>query len=201
VGRPPITLDAEEIVGAALHIFNEKGLDAVSMRTVSARLGVSPVPVYRRIGNKEALLDAMANRLLADVAPLPAARENWRHYAFRWVTALRTRLGSTDVKLLIGERRAPYVEASRPLVEKLQASGFGPDAAVQACRLLIWATVGFVIVETRRGNRPSRRGGRRAPGGDPAGVSPAETDRLFELHLRFLLDGLERARLTVSRSR
>ena len=39
------------------------------MRTVSAELGVSPEPLYKRIGNKDALLDAMARRLLVDVAP------------------------------------------------------------------------------------------------------------------------------------
>ena len=48
-------LDAEEIVTAAVEIFEESGLDAVSMRSVSSRLGVSPVPLYSRIGNKDAL--------------------------------------------------------------------------------------------------------------------------------------------------
>jgi TetR/AcrR family tetracycline transcriptional repressor len=39
------------------------------MRSVSARLGVSPVPLYSRVGNKDVLLDAVADRLLADLAP------------------------------------------------------------------------------------------------------------------------------------
>jgi TetR/AcrR family tetracycline transcriptional repressor len=51
-------LDVDDIVGVATEIFLEKGLDAVSMRSVSARLGVSPVPLYSRIGNKEDLVDA-----------------------------------------------------------------------------------------------------------------------------------------------
>jgi TetR/AcrR family tetracycline transcriptional repressor len=62
-------LDAHEIVTAAVEIFEESGLDAVSMRSVSARLGVSPVPLYSRVGNKDVLLDAVADRLLADLAP------------------------------------------------------------------------------------------------------------------------------------
>ena len=44
-GRTELELDADEIVTAAVAIFEESGLDAVSMRSVSARLGVSPVPL------------------------------------------------------------------------------------------------------------------------------------------------------------
>jgi hypothetical protein len=65
------------------------------------------------------------------------------------------------------------------------------DAAVQACRLVMWATVGFGVVET--GVRPPkkrRKDGRL--GGDPGGVEPAEVDALFDLHIRYLIDGIRR---------
>ena len=55
---------ADEIVDAALVILRDQGLDAVSMRTVSAALGVSPVPLYRRVGNKDDLLGAVAQLVL-----------------------------------------------------------------------------------------------------------------------------------------
>ena len=42
-GPSDFDLAADEIVSAAVDIFREEGLDAVSMRSVSARLGVSPV--------------------------------------------------------------------------------------------------------------------------------------------------------------
>ena len=71
MGRTAIDLDADEIVDAALVILREQGLDAVSMRTVSAALGVSPVPLYRRVGNKDDLLAAMVQRLLVGIAPRP----------------------------------------------------------------------------------------------------------------------------------
>jgi AcrR family transcriptional regulator len=193
MGRPPLDLTTDEIVEAACAIFLESGMDAVSMRTVSAQLGVSPEPLYKRIGNKEALLDAMAKRLLVDVAPRPRSGEHWQKYAMRWTAALHDRLSTTpDVRLVIGERREPFVEASRPLAEQLQAAGFTSDAAVQACRLLIWATMGFVVVEAGRHRAPTReqRGG--LPGGNPTGISSAEARRLFRLNLKFILDGLAR---------
>jgi AcrR family transcriptional regulator len=187
-----LDLDASTIVEAALDLLREEGLAAVSMRNVSSRLGVSPVPLYARVGNKEALLDAMARHLLADMAPAPESGEPWRAYAERWVAALRDRLtDGPDTRLLVGDRRAAIVEASRPLIDVLRAHGFAADAAVQACRLLVWGTVGFVVVETRRPETgaPSRR--RKRPGGDPGHVSKRDADHLFGLQLRYLLDGIE----------
>ena len=192
-GRSAIELEADEVVDAALAIFAEQGLAAVSMRSVGARIGVSPVPVYSRVGNKEALLDAMAERLLASMAPTPLEAEPWQDYARRWAGAIRCRLAETaDIRLLLGNRRSPFVTASRPLIETLRADGFAPDAAVQACRLLLWAVVGFATVQGRRPGdrgRPTRR-----PGGDPGGVSAAEADLLFDMHVRYLVEGIEQDR-------
>ena len=185
-------LDAEEIVTAAVAIFEESGLDAVSMRSVSARLGVSPVPLYSRIGNKGALLDAIADRLLADLAPAADGGEPWDEYAARWARELRIRSRRVrDSRLLLWPGRDAYVEASRPLVEAMRRDGFATDAAVQACRLLTWATVGFGAIEggiepPRRGRRPTR------PGGDPGGVTPADAETLFDMHIRYLIEGIAR---------
>src|SRR3954468_21220411 len=193
MGRPPLDLTTDEIVDAACAIFLDSGLDAVSMRTVSAQLGVSPEPLYKRIGNKDALLDAMAKRLLVDVAPRARPGEHWQKYAMRWAGALHDRLSSTpDVRLLIGGRREPFVEASPPLAEQLQAAGFGADAAVQACRLLIWTTIGFVVVEAGRDRASGRATRTSLPGSNPSGITNTEARRLFRLNLQFVLEGLDR---------
>ena len=117
-------LDAHEIVSAAVDIFEESGLDAVSMRSVSARLGVSPVPLYSRVGNKEALVDAIADRLLADLAPPGTDDETWEEYAVRWARELRVRLRQArDSRLILSLGREAYVEASLPLVTAMRRSG------------------------------------------------------------------------------
>jgi len=185
-------LAADEIVTAAVEILEESGLDKVSMRSVSARLGVSPVPLYSRIGNKDALLDAIAQRLLAALAPAVDDGERWDQYAVRWAKELRMRLRRVrDSRLVLWPGRGAYVEASRPLVETMRRDGFAADAAVQACRLLTWATVGFGAVES--GVEPPWRGaGKTRPGSDPAGVTPADADALFDLHIGYLIDGIAR---------
>jgi len=185
-------LDAEEIVDAAVEIFHEGGLDAVSMRSVSSRLGVSPVPLYSRIGNREALVDAIADRLLEDLAPAHRDNEPWDAYAVRWSRELRSRLRQArDSRLIVWPGREAYVEATRPLVAAMRRDGFVADAAVQACRLLTWATVGFGAVESGA-EPPSRRRPRTRPGGDPGGVDRSEIDALFDMHIRYLLEGIGR---------
>lgn len=190
-------LHADEIVDAAVEIFQEGGLDAVSMRSVSSRLGVSPVPLYSRVGNREALVDAIADRLLEDLAPPSKADERWDAYAVRWSRELRSRLGQArDSRLIVWPGREAYVEATRPLVAAMRRDGFAADAAVQACRLLTWATVGFAAIESGA-EPPSRRrlgqGSRRArPGGNPGGVDAAEVDALFGMHIRYLIEGIVR---------
>jgi AcrR family transcriptional regulator len=185
-------LDAEEIITAAVEIFQESGLDAVSMRSVSSRLGVSPVPLYSRIGNKAALLDAIADRLLVDLAPPSDKNEPWSEYGMRWARQLRGRVcQARDSRLIVWPGREAYVEASRPLIETMRRDGFAADAAVQACRLLTWATVGFGAVET--GAEPPKRRRRKArPGGDPGGVDEAEIDALFDLNIRYVIEGIAR---------
>lgn len=187
-----LDLDADEIVSAAVEIFRESGLDAVSMRSVSSRLGVSPVPLYSRVGNKEALVEAMAEWLLGDPAPASGDDERWADYAIRWAWALRDRLRlARDSRLIVAPDRAGYVDASKPLVEVMRRDGIPTDAAVQACRLVMWATVGFAAVES--GARPpTRRRGRTRPGGDPGGVDPEEIDALFDMHIRYVVEGIQK---------
>jgi TetR/AcrR family tetracycline transcriptional repressor len=188
-----LRLAADDIVDAALAILGEQGLDAVSMRTVAARLGVSPFPLYSRVGNKDALLDAMAERLLADLAPAGPDDEPWPTYARRWAHELRRRLRAVpDSRLVLGPRRWAYVDATGPLVAALRRDGVAPDEAVRACRLLMWSTLGFVLIEhgSTSDDRSSPRSRPHLAGSDPTGVTADEADALFEVQLDYLLAGL-----------
>jgi AcrR family transcriptional regulator len=187
-----IQLSSEQIVAAAVEILHEGGLDAVSMRSVAGRLGVTPPPVYARIGNKDALLDAIAEHFLADLAPAVEPNESWPDYARRWAQQMRLRLtGAADSRLFLQVKRQTYLEAARPLLKCMRRGGMSKDAAIRACRLLTWATVGFVAMDHPPSAAPSRRGNRLA-GSDPAGVTSEEIDELFTAHIDYLIEGLER---------
>lgn len=62
-------LSQERIVGAALELADTRG--DFSMRALGDKLGVDPMAIYRHFKDKDALLDALVDAALADLAPAP----------------------------------------------------------------------------------------------------------------------------------
>jgi len=171
-------LTADEIVDTALAVLDRDGLDAVSMRRVAAELGVSPIPLYSRVGNKEALLDAMAERLAQGLVDEPGPAEPWPDYARRWCHALRARrLAFGDSRLLVRGGREAMVATTRPLIARLTADDIATDRAIDAARLLLWSVLGHVAIELGRAGSDS---------------SEVAVEAVFADHVRYLVDGLER---------
>jgi AcrR family transcriptional regulator len=59
----------QEIIDAALEIADKQGLDAVSMRAVAEKVGVTPMALYRHFDSKVALLDGMVDRMSTSLRP------------------------------------------------------------------------------------------------------------------------------------
>jgi AcrR family transcriptional regulator len=66
------------ILRAARKLFDEKGLEQLSLRSVAKRVGVTPMAIYRHFENKRALIDAIVLDGLAQwaarVDALPPAK-------------------------------------------------------------------------------------------------------------------------------
>jgi AcrR family transcriptional regulator len=67
----------EKILAAARKAFERHGLEGLSLREVAAKVGITPMAIYRHFDSKEALVDALVLDALeewsARVAALPAA--------------------------------------------------------------------------------------------------------------------------------
>ncbi len=175
---PDAPIDRDRIVAAALEVLRADGLDAVSMRRVASELGVSPIPVYNHVGNKEALLDAMTEQLFGGLVGEPAAGESWTDYARTWCSAIRDQRRSyPDARLLLRGRREPMSEIVAPLIRAMRHDGIVTADAVHAARLLLWSVLGHLAIELGRLET--------SPDHD------VDTDRLFEDHVRHLLRGIE----------
>jgi AcrR family transcriptional regulator len=59
----------DKILAAALALSDDSGVEAVSMRAVAERVGVTPMALYPHIGSKAALLDGIVDRMLGEFLP------------------------------------------------------------------------------------------------------------------------------------
>jgi len=64
---PATPLTRQQIVSCALALVDREGLKSLSMRKLGAELGVDPMAVYYHIPNKESLLDAIVEAVMADI--------------------------------------------------------------------------------------------------------------------------------------
>jgi len=71
-------LDAASIADAAVAVADAEGVDAVSMRRVGARLGVSGMALYRHVTDRDDLLRRMVGRIAVEVPPVVEADADWR---------------------------------------------------------------------------------------------------------------------------
>ncbi|WP_019926000.1 TetR/AcrR family transcriptional regulator [Nocardia sp. BMG111209] len=141
----------EEILDAAVAIADEHGLDAVSMRAVADRVGVTPMALYRHIADKSALLDGLVGRLLASLLPADAADLRWDRRLTALAHAARALARSHPwAAQLLFSRPATTPDGARVVDEiytALLAAGV-PDAEVPRLeRLVSTFVLGFVASE------------------------------------------------------
>lgn len=72
-------LDPETIIEAGLQIAEQPGASTVTVRELGAVLGADPTAIYRHFRNKESLMQALLDRVLAGVLlEITAPAEDWR---------------------------------------------------------------------------------------------------------------------------
>jgi AcrR family transcriptional regulator len=151
-------LDRARVVGTALRLLNEVGLDGLTLRAIARELDVKAPALYWHFKDKQALLDEMATemyrRMAAGTALDPA--DTWQERLLAMNRGLRTALlGYRDgARVFSGTRftgtdHAPALEANLRL---LTEAGLTLAQAVHAGRTANAYTLGFVIEE--QGVRP-----------------------------------------------
>lgn len=153
IRRVPYTtrgLTREEVLDATLALADERGLDAVSMRGVARRLDVTPMALYRHVGDKQALLDALVERLL-DELPIPDRKLPWRERLQVLAASLRaTARSHPDAFLMLLRRPAATPAALRrrdAVFNALRDAGVDEELVPRLERLLNSFILGFAASE------------------------------------------------------
>jgi len=155
----PARTSRAQIIAAARTLLEEEGLDAVTMATVAARVGVRPPSLYKHVRDRAELLDAVAadaagelGRVLASVADAesdPGSRVAALAHAYRAFAHRAPRAASilfTDLGPGTGAPLEVAAEAARPVVEAAGAL-VGPGDALPAARVLTSFAYGFTSME------------------------------------------------------
>jgi len=154
-------LSRDQVLDAAMQILETDGIDRLTIRGLSGKLGVAATAIYWHVGDKQALLDGLAERAIVQLGDVRARGRNPVARISSVARALRvTLLQRTELVALVhrqGRTAALFQPARRVLVSELTAAGVaGADAAlgVQAVLNLV---VGSVLLDRQVERQPVQR--------------------------------------------
>jgi TetR/AcrR family transcriptional regulator, tetracycline repressor protein len=203
-------LTQRDIVGTAVRLLQEHGLEGVTFRRIAAELGVSAPTLYWHVESKRELLDLVAEELLrrhnATLMDRPPPGQPW----WDWLAQRSRELFDALVEtrdapaVLAGNRPSrdslPQLEA---VLETLVDAGIPPTDAQQA----LFAIGAYVIGSASEWQAEAARASDNPPGDAQLAVALREGDfptlgaalrglveqpprATFEFGLRLLVDGL-----------
>lgn len=154
-GRPAAgaeVLSRDKVLGAALTLLDEQGLAGLSLRTLAQRLGVAPKSLYNHVANKDDLLDAIHEVILAEaVPPQDKPVDSWRGGLRQMAEALRGGLCThPGAMLLFATRpaRSPRLLAAvDDMLGVLLRAGFSAAQALYAIDSVAMFTIGHAFAE------------------------------------------------------
>jgi AcrR family transcriptional regulator len=121
------------------------------MRAVARRLGVTPMALYRHVGDKQALLDGLVEMLLVEL-PLPDPEAGWRAQLGQMAAALRDtarRHPSVFPLLLTRPAATPGALRARAAVDDALREAGVPESEVRrAERMITTFVIGFAASES-----------------------------------------------------
>jgi len=144
-------LSREAVLAAAVAFADERGLELLSMRKLAELLGVEAMSLYNHVANKDDLLDAMVDTVIAEIA-LPTIGSEW-------IGAMRARAASAHDMLLrhpwasmlivsrinTGPATLRYMDAT---IGVLRSAGFSYAMADHAISAIDSHIYGFTLLKS-----------------------------------------------------
>lgn len=150
-GRKLAHLQREKIVQVALNLLNEVGLDGLTMRRLADHLDVQVAALYWHFKNKQELLNAMADAMLADfdrdipdtedwTQRLQAIAQNFRQALLAYRDGARVFAGT-----YVTEENT--LRSAEILCSTLYLAGYLPSSVFGAAWTIGYYIIGFTIEE------------------------------------------------------
>jgi AcrR family transcriptional regulator len=206
-------LDPAKLATSALVLADTEGLDAITTRRLALQHEVTPMALYRHFSDKDDLLAAIGDRMLADIE-LPAPNDDrWdvqlRAVLTAFVAALRPHPKAAQLTLFRVLVAEPGLAMAERTMELLTEGGFSVDDAAEIGRQSVCSLITLVTTEpganedvepvaredalrqkrAALGALPPRRYPLITAAADTL-VCPSSTDRYYELGIDLVVAGI-----------
>jgi AcrR family transcriptional regulator len=155
-GRNSGQLTRSMILQTALSIVDRDGVDRLSMRRLSDALGRDPVMLYRHVASKAAVLDGVAEIVLAQLS-VNSAYPDWAGqlrtvaHDFRQLALAHPNvvplLVTRPLATPLGQRPPGMLRPLEDVLALLTSAGFGGDEALHIYRMLFGFLHGHILNE------------------------------------------------------
>ncbi|MBX7454426.1 TetR family transcriptional regulator [Mycolicibacterium sp. 3033] len=181
-------LHKRDVVAAATSLLDDYGLADLSMRRLARELEVSPGALYWHFANKQQLLGAVADHILA---PVTRPAGDWHTRVVVLCRQMRDALLShTDGAELVSASFAAaqsvvMSDMVRQLTDAAGEAGVPAANAELTARTLVYYVLGFTVDEQSR--RQWDAAGADLP---DASLLAGDQDSRFDFGVRLLVDGI-----------
>lgn len=150
-GRPA-RLSCQQIVDAAVAAVEQNPKTSLSIKCVADAVGAAPMALYRYFEDREALLQAAADRVLASTQELPLQGDDWPERLAAWMRGSQERLQRYPVLLpyMTATEHSSSLTALHRLATILAPARLRPEQLALAITLVGSTVVGHAMYETRR---------------------------------------------------
>lgn len=155
-GRAPLT--REKIIEKALEILDADGVEGISMRRLGDALGVEAMALYHYFPNKDAILDGVLERIIAETGPaMPVAdaATDWKTVMASGPASAGRAIGAHPKAgwLFLGRQygtRESLQMLAAPLAI-LKTAGFEGQELVDAAHAIFAYTAGWYFLSSGQG--------------------------------------------------
>jgi TetR/AcrR family tetracycline transcriptional repressor len=150
-GRPP-RLSRDQIVEAALDVLEREPNTALTIKLVAEAVGSAPMALYRYFPDRDTLLQALADHVVAHLEPRPPAGETWQEQVRHWMSNALEKLRpySQLLPYMAATRQPVGLQALDRLATILSPLGLDSENLALAVVLIGSTTIGYASVETHR---------------------------------------------------
>lgn len=148
MGRTKERLSRDVVTQAAVALADAEGLDALTIRRLATDLGVTPMALYWHFKDKDALLDGIAETVLAEVRRPEDASGTWDEQLRALLDALLDALAAHPAvaELVKGRflQNEPGCELTERVLSLLRDGGFTAERSSQLAVYALLFMVGLV---------------------------------------------------------